>query len=335
MTGLLACSLVASLAALSTQFAPPAPKAEQPSFIYVVSFTSPTIRDTPLLVSFTDLYEEALLASQRYRIHNRRTVQQILAEAESEAAIQSMNDLSPKSRHRLATIEKVDGLIFGEVVDDVASGEIVITATLQSFDSTTHWKRRAVMKRGLVMDLASRTVAMQELARSDDASRGARREASADPADHGAGGRSRVQDGPGSPVGVGVVSGIAFRLSTCRRAASAVICEFVVVAEHADLQLTIGGNATRAIDNLGREGRLAASNIGVARQGGDFTTAWLSAGVPLAAELTFVGIAAGATALTIEIQTWVVDKPGPSIVGVNPGETIRMRSIAIVEAARP
>ncbi len=63
----------------------------------------------------------------------------------------------------MSSVEKAEGVIFGEVTDDKESGEIIVTATLESFDSVKHWKRFASMKRGLLRDNSSRQNAVNQL----------------------------------------------------------------------------------------------------------------------------------------------------------------------------
>jgi hypothetical protein len=60
-----------------------------------------------------------------YRVHNRRNLQRIVAKSQNEEAVMRMSDLDQRARARLAALEQADGVIFGEVVDDSQSGEIV------------------------------------------------------------------------------------------------------------------------------------------------------------------------------------------------------------------
>lgn len=135
-----------------------------PRSVYIADFTSRNLADDLILASFTELYESALVTAGAYKVLNRRTFNQILAAAANEAKVASMSDLSPRAKARLAGVEKADGVIFGEVTDDKESGDIIISATLESFDSVKHWKRFVSMKRGLIRDQSSRRKTMESLA---------------------------------------------------------------------------------------------------------------------------------------------------------------------------
>jgi hypothetical protein len=126
-------------------------------------FVSHNIADKNLLASFSEHFETALIGSGSYRVLDRNTFERILAEGKNEGYVASINDLTPTTRKQLSSIAKAEGVIFGEVTDDVESGEIIITATLESFDSVKHWKRFVSMKRGVVHDDPSRRAAIQQL----------------------------------------------------------------------------------------------------------------------------------------------------------------------------
>jgi hypothetical protein len=132
--------------------------------VYVTDFRSETLSDRKsLLRSFTEQFERALIASGAYIVLDRRKVDSILRESHNEVTLGSLQDLPSTTRSRIKQLENADGVIFGEVVDDSESGEVVITATLETFDSVKRWKHAIAMKKGLVQDYSERQQAMYKL----------------------------------------------------------------------------------------------------------------------------------------------------------------------------
>lgn len=137
---------------------------QRPRNVYVSEFVSHSLKDAALLSSFTELFETALVNSGSYRVLNRRNLQRVLAESQSEAYVASMGDVKSPARAQIAKIEGAQGVVFGEVVDDSESGDVKITVTLESFDSVVVWKHSGLMRRGLLRDGPSRQRAMERLA---------------------------------------------------------------------------------------------------------------------------------------------------------------------------
>ena len=162
-------ALVVGLGVVAASAQLPTAVARRPASVYVSEFVSRSITDKVLLVSFTDLFETALVNSGTNKVLNRRNLQKVLAEAQSESYVASMGDVSTQARVRIPALEGAEGVIFGEVNDDTDSGEVSVTVTLESFDSVIHWKRSLSMKRGRLRDLASRREAMEGLARAEAA----------------------------------------------------------------------------------------------------------------------------------------------------------------------
>lgn len=158
-----AVAIVFCLLAPATTFAQSGgTTAQRPKNIYVSEFVSRTLKDPALLSSFTELFETALINSGAYRVLNRRNLQKVLAESQSEY-VASMGDVKSPVRGQIAKIEGAQGVVFGEVVDDSDSGDVRITVSLESFDSLVHWKHSGLMKRGLLRDGPSRQRAMERL----------------------------------------------------------------------------------------------------------------------------------------------------------------------------
>lgn len=135
-----------------------------PSKVYVTDFSSRTISDKELLESFSDLFETALKAGERFKILNRRTLYRILSEAQNEGTLTSMHDVNQRARTQLARAQMAEGVIFGAITDDQVSGQIRATVSLQSFDTEIHCQAATTMTRGKLFDLASRQDLMERLA---------------------------------------------------------------------------------------------------------------------------------------------------------------------------
>ena len=131
--------------------------------MYVADFRSETLKDrSALLSSFTEQFEGALMASGSYIVLDRRKVDSLLRESKNEMNL-SLQSLPAAARERIRQLENAQGVVFGQVIDDVDSGEVIITATLEKFDSVKQWQHTVVMKRGLVQDYTQRQQAMNRL----------------------------------------------------------------------------------------------------------------------------------------------------------------------------
>ena len=135
----------------------------KPSRVYVADFTSTTLHDDNLLLSFTDQFETALIDSHVYTVLNRDHLAKLLRESKSEASLTSLQDISSQVRSRIQHLEAADAVIFGQVTDDLDSGELIITVTLETFDSVKQWKHSKTMKRGLIRDYTERQNVLNKL----------------------------------------------------------------------------------------------------------------------------------------------------------------------------
>jgi hypothetical protein len=165
-TGNLVLGFAFALLILGTQLAN---SQASPKSVFIEQFTSRDGVDAEVLSSFRDLFEESFEDTFRntgvYSVLNRQELEKIVNSSKSEILVTSMEqiDADTKARLRLA---KADGVIFGRVIDDKESGEVVVSAKLQSFDSVLQWNKSVTMKRGLIHDRASRKAAMVELVKS-------------------------------------------------------------------------------------------------------------------------------------------------------------------------
>lgn len=248
---------------------PPSNTPGPPRSIYVAEFVSREISDKALLTSFTDLYETALIGSGAYRVVNRRVFHQILAEAQSELSVRSMGDVSQRARGQLTRLAEAEGVVFGEVTDDAASGDVIITVTLETFDSVRHWRRFTLMKRGELTLLANRVKAMQQLVSATTA--------------------------PGAPdiaTSRVAASNYLFELIACRRDGRVLTCEMEVLnnGEVRDLSISLRKNS-RTIDDSSFTTVISDASIaGQGRKWNGALTQTLLSGRPTNMSVTFSGV---------------------------------------------
>jgi hypothetical protein len=130
--------------------------------VYVAPFTARRAVALEVLNSFTDEFETALIYTSCYDVLQRRDLDQLLKQIRNEKALTTIRDLglpaTAELRGRGAT-----AVIFGEVDDDVGSGEVVVSVQMENFDSTIPWKKTESLKRGLQNDRTSRRELVKRL----------------------------------------------------------------------------------------------------------------------------------------------------------------------------
>lgn len=141
-------------------------QSDVPHNVYIAPFTSRDPISPKLLASFRDLFEESfervLARDGAYTVLNRETIEKVLSEAKYEAALTSVEQLNAALKGRLK-IAKAEGFVFGEVTDDKESGDIVISAKLQGFNSVLYWNQSVTMRPGHVNDRSDRKDAIEQL----------------------------------------------------------------------------------------------------------------------------------------------------------------------------
>ena len=132
--------------------------------VYVWDFADRTLQKTELTANFTHDFEAALLqfGGSNYRVIERRQFDRLQGQADNEAKIASMAQLSPATIEALKT-QKAEQVIFGEVYDDVSSGQVSITVTFEDFSGQKKLIKSTLMTKGLVNDASTRAAAMEKL----------------------------------------------------------------------------------------------------------------------------------------------------------------------------
>ncbi len=133
------------------------------STVYITNFVSHDSTTSGEVVSrITQQFETAFISSKLYTVVDRQQFYRILQEANNERYAR-MNDIQPEKRNKLASTRAAEGVVFGEVLDDSKSGEFIISARLEDFESVVHWQQDTRIKRGLINDDASRNQAINTL----------------------------------------------------------------------------------------------------------------------------------------------------------------------------
>lgn len=131
--------------------------------VYVWDFGTRDSKKTSLTKNFTEEFEGALIRANCCVILERRNYDRLMAQKNNEIAIMSIEGIAESSVITLKTLE-ANAVIFGEIYDDVESGEVKITATVQAFDGKNLARENAKISRGRRLDTTSREKIMQELA---------------------------------------------------------------------------------------------------------------------------------------------------------------------------
>ena len=139
--------------------------------VYVWDFRTNLAGDDKVRAALlADEVETFLVQSGRYDILERRNFAALLKQRDDEVSL--ISQLSVSDRQVLQNQMRADGVVFGDVYDDTRGGEVVVTISLQGFDSTKPWQSRKSMKRSGLFDQATRAQFIRSLLASTDAQPG-------------------------------------------------------------------------------------------------------------------------------------------------------------------
>ncbi len=130
---------------------------------YVVEFTTRDLEKSTLTANFTRDFEQALVQAGCYTVLESREFSRLLTELDRERAIADVADLSKSALDSLKA-QQAEMVVFGEVFDDLNSGQVHVGVTFQKFDRTKVQAESILLTRGKVHDAESRREAMAELA---------------------------------------------------------------------------------------------------------------------------------------------------------------------------
>lgn len=113
--------------------------------------------------NITQEFETAFIGTQCCTVLERRNYDRLMQQKENEQAVMSIDGIADASVGTLKTLE-AGAVIFGEVYDDVTSGEVKVSVIVQDFTGKSLIKQRVRFSRGKLSDAASREESMKALA---------------------------------------------------------------------------------------------------------------------------------------------------------------------------
>lgn len=253
--------------------------------VYVVEFTTRERVRSDLAAKFTNDFERALVLYGNYNVLERRNQDRIFNEIDQEKAFADLNDLSEAAIDNLKTVQ-ADLMIFGEVFDDVESGQVNITVTFQAFDGSKVLIKSVLMSRGLVNDAVSRQNAMESLVKDIGARTASKK-------------RTEAKD-------------FLFELVECRMSERTVTCRFLITNNGEDRVLRIytghpynHANTSMLFDDFSAE--TGASDVELANKKGSerYVENLLIGGRPAEAVISYLGVSSKASTITrLDLACW-------------------------------
>jgi hypothetical protein len=261
----------------STPASSPSVRPAKPT-VYVAKFTSRQPLGEQLLMSFTSDFETALIGVGSYTVLERREIDQLLDQVRNETALRTIKDLGIDLSRALRT-RGATAVIFGNLDDDVGSGECVITVKMEYFDSTIAWQTDTSMRRGTVADRSSRVEAVKHLV-----------------------GRA---DQLGRPSLRALANGFLFQLLQCVKTERTVACSVEVTNNDEDRFLRVLSKSNL----FDQESRVTYPDVisiaGNSRVNYGFVQQTLISGRPARLEMEFQGVASNASEISrLELLCW-------------------------------
>lgn len=251
---------------------------------YVWAFSMRNGEKNDITTSITEDFETALISTNCCSVLQRRSYARLIEQQQNELKISSYQEL-PLSRKNALKSNSANSVIFGEIFDDVASGTVKISVSLESLGSGIILKKGDVfMARYELNDPFKRQEKMKVLVGKlgwvvSDAPRG--------------------EEEGFEPVGAFVkqtriMDDCKYVLDGCQRSGNTVTIKLTITSREVDTQLAIVGYYMRIYDEAGNE--YAASDIQIARGG---ASALLVADVPIKAVLSFTNVYKNARQFTL------------------------------------
>jgi len=130
--------------------------------VVVWDFSTRDGKKNATTASLTHEFEEALAQDRTYTVLERRNLARLQAVIENEKVLQDIGQISAPGSSELKKLG-VSLVAFGEVFDDVESGDVSITVTFQDFTGRQLLIKSVLMRRGLLRDATSRRENMAAL----------------------------------------------------------------------------------------------------------------------------------------------------------------------------
>ncbi len=266
----------------------PAPAAADNISAYVWDFATRKDEQTDLSANLTREFEEAISSlNSQFTILNGRDPNRFTSHRENVKTIQTLVGASQALVDEMKSF-RVDQVIFGEVHDDVASGELVLTVTFETLEGKKVLIKSGSMKRGLQADRNARVAMVQRIV---DA----------------LGSRTRNVERLSS-------DGFIIDLVECRRASRVITCSFTVTNDGEDREFFVySSKKTRLFDNQNNQLNPASERSSVAlanqiRNASFGTKAFLAASVPTSLAVAFDQASTSATKIVrLDLGCWESD----------------------------
>lgn len=264
-------SILAALACLAVH------AASAKSAVYVADFFTRDREITPLTMKLTGDFELALGGTNKYDILERRDFDKLRAEAKNEAAIAEISGMSGELVSALKA-KNADMVVFGEVFDDIDSGQVSVTVSFVTFSGSKRLLLNTKIPRGKINDGDTRTAAMEELAKKVASSS-----------------RKVVQIES---------KGILIQVTGCRASDRNLKIELLVTNNEDDKGFSINtGNGSAIFDDNGN--LIRPSSVRLANQVSNSPELDLISGVSVKGALEFQGVSASAESIArLDIACW-------------------------------
>lgn len=192
--------------------------------------------------SLTYEFEESLSQNCSYKVLERRNIERLQAVIQNEKALQDIGQITAGGATELKGLGATL-VVFGEIFDDVDSGEVIVTVTFQDFKGTKALIKSTSIRRGLLRDSTSRRESMTTLTggicRSVKTTRAA-------------GKSGRIQ-----------VNNFIFDLENCTLSDRSVLCSFLITNNGEDRKLFIVGSVTYGYGSVLGETRVPSGTSSV------------------------------------------------------------------------
>jgi hypothetical protein len=130
--------------------------------VVVWDFSTRDGTKTETTASFTYEFEEALAQGSSYAVLERRNLPRLQAVIENEKELRDIGLISSAGSRELKQLG-VSVVVFGEMFDDIDSGDVSVTVTFQDFTGKKLLIKSVLMRRGLLRDATSRREKMAYL----------------------------------------------------------------------------------------------------------------------------------------------------------------------------
>jgi hypothetical protein len=130
--------------------------------VVVWDFTTRDGSKTETTASLTYEFEEALAQGGSYTVLERRSLPRLQAVIQNEKALRDIGLISSTGSQELKQLG-VTVVVFGEMFDDVDSGDVSVTVTFQDLTGNKLLIKSVLMRRGLLRDATSRREKMASL----------------------------------------------------------------------------------------------------------------------------------------------------------------------------